>query len=50
MAQSSSANRVEKFGKDKKNNREEMRTKNDDRKKNKQKRGKDHWNDENTVE
>ena len=46
MAQSSSANRVEKFKSDRRNNRDEMRNKTDNRKKGKTKRGKDRWNDE----
>ena len=49
MAQSSSANRVEKFKSDRKNNREEMRNRVDNRKKGKVKRGKDRWEDEQTF-
>lgn len=46
MAQSSSANHVEKFGSDRRKGREEMRNKNDNRKKNKTKRGKERWVEE----
>ena len=46
MAQSSSANHVEKFKSDRRKGRETLQNKVDNRKKGKVKRGKDHWADE----